>query len=59
MKIDLYFTDERYRFNNVHSLTIDDENITITYTDLKTCLFHTEQYSKDQIDRITIREVSL
>lgn len=60
MKIIIYFTDGvQARFENVHNISSDDELISFTYTNIIDSLFHNVSYCRDQIDRISLREVSL
>lgn len=60
MKIIIYFKDGiQARFENVHNISSDQELISFTYTNVADCLFHNVSYCKDQIDRISLREVSL
>ena len=58
MKIILYFTDGvRAEFKNVHIISSDEELISFTYTNIIDSLFHNVSYCRDQIDRISLREV--
>lgn len=60
MKIIIYFTDGvQARFENVHSISSDEELISFTYTNCIDCLFHNVSYCRDQIDRISLREVDI
>ncbi len=60
MKIIIYFTDGiRAQFDNVNNISSDQELISFTYTNTVDCLFHNVSYCKDQIDRISLRKVSL
>lgn len=60
MKIIIYFTDGvRAAFDNVHNISSDEELISFAYTNSIDCLFHNVSYCRDQIDRISLREVNV
>ena len=60
MRVIIYFPDGvQARFDDVHNVTTSDELFSFTYTNVIDCTFHNVSYCRDQIDRISIREVSI
>ena len=60
MRVIIYFPDGvQARFDNVHNITTTEELFSFTYTNMTDYLFHNVSYCRDQIDRISIREVGL
>lgn len=60
MRVILYFNDgDRLEFQNVHNISTDAELFMFTYTDMEDCRFHNVSYCREQIDRISLREVGV